>query len=268
MKTSNIIFWILAIVITLASAYYQRITGPTYPASGSVIFNGKEIKYKLERSCDTSTNCPVKIAVFDNTFKGKLKWKRYKTKDEWTTADMRFEDNMLIAELPKQPSAGKLIYQIRLSKDNSEILIPEDNKEIVIRFKGDVPLVILIIHILLIFVAMLLSTRTGLEFFRKEPDYKKLAWWTLGFIAVGGMVLGPIVQKYAFGEFWTGIPFGYDLTDNKTLFALIAWIIAIIGMYRSKKPGFWILGASIATLIIFAIPHSMFGSELDYSKVN
>ena len=31
----NILFWILALVITLASAVYQRATGPTYPVAVS-----------------------------------------------------------------------------------------------------------------------------------------------------------------------------------------------------------------------------------------
>ena len=38
-------------------------------------------------------------------------------------------------------------------------------------------------------------------------------------LAVGGFILGPLVQNYAFGELWTGVPFGWDLTDNKTLIA-------------------------------------------------
>jgi hypothetical protein len=41
------------------------------------------------------------------------------------------------------------------------------------------------------------------------------------------MILGPVVQYYAFGEFWTGVPFGWDLTDNKTLVAVIFWALAV-----------------------------------------
>jgi hypothetical protein len=118
------------------------------------------------------------------------------------------------------------------------------------------------------FCAMLLSTRAGLEIFKKEPQFKKLTFWTLGFLIVGGMILGPLVQKFAFGEYWTGFPFGMDLTDNKTLIALIGWIIALIAVYKSKKPRYWVLGAAVLTLVIFLIPHSLLGSELDYSKMN
>ena len=45
--------------------------------------------------------------------------------------------------------------------------------------------------------------------------------------AIGGMILGPIVQKYAFGEYWTGFPYGGDFTDNKMLIMWLAWAIAM-----------------------------------------
>ncbi len=88
------------------------------------------------------------------------------------------------------------------------------------------------------------------------------------FLLLGGMILGPVVQKYAFGEFWTGFPYGTDLTDNKTLIAFIGWIIALIAVFRSQKPKWYILIAAIIMFIIFIIPHSLLGSELDYSTLN
>jgi uncharacterized BrkB/YihY/UPF0761 family membrane protein len=76
------------------------------------------------------------------------------------------------------------------------------------------------------------------------------------------MILGPVVQKYAFNEFWAGIPFAWDLTDNKTLIAFIFWLIAFLINRKQPSRG-WTMVAATVTMIIFAIPHSMFGSELD-----
>lgn len=179
---------------------------------------------------------------------------------------MKFEKGFLTGVLPHQPPAGKLIYKVVLVKDNDQITIPAE--PVVIRFKGDVPIFIIIPHVLLIFLAMLFSTRTGLEFFNKEPNYKKLTYWTFGLLILGGMIFGPIMQKYAFGEFWTGIPFGIDLTDNKTLIALIGWIIAVIALKRSAKPQRWIIFASILMFVVYLIPHSVLGSELDYNEMD
>lgn len=263
----RVLFWILAFIITIAGAYYQRVTGPTYPVTGKVNFENQVISYKLETSHSTSSDYKIEIPVKNNNISGIFKWKRYKTDDEWTLAEMSFEEGKLAANLPKQPAAGKLQYQVILKSDNSEISIPA-NHPIIIRFKGDVPPFILIPHIIAMFGTMLLSTRTGLEIFTKEPKLKKYTFWTLGFLIAGGMILGPITQLYAFGELWTGIPFGIDLTDNKTLIALIGWIIATVALYKSKYPKRWIMAAAILLLIIYSIPHSVLGSELDYNKLD
>jgi len=113
---------------------------------------------------------------------------------------------------------------------------------------------------------MLLSTRTGLEYFNKGKNFKLLTILTFIFVIIGGFILGPIAQYYAFGEFWTGFPFGYDLTDNKILIGFIGWLLALIAIYKFKNPRRWIIFASILLFIIFLIPHSLLGSELDYSE--
>ena len=54
-----------------------------------------------------------------------------------------------------------------------------------------------------------------------------------------------------------------DLTDNKTLIAVIFWIIAFFANRKKQRP-VWIIIASIVMLMIYLIPHSMFGSEFNY----
>ena len=136
-----------------------------------------------------------------------------------------------------------------------------------IRFRGDVPAPVLIFHIAAMFFGMLLSARTGLEMFAKEPNYKKLVYATFGVITLGGMILGPLVLKYAFNEWWTGFPFGNDITDNKTLIAFLAWLGAVIAVQKSANPKKWIIAAAVITLLVFLIPHSLWGTELDYNTM-
>jgi hypothetical protein len=79
-------------------------------------------------------------------------------------------------------------------------------------------------------------------------------------LILGGLVFGPIMQKYAFDAYWTGWPFGGDLTDNKTAVAALAWLCAALALSRSKRPVVWALAAAIIVLVVFLIPHSLLGS--------
>jgi len=261
------ILWILAFLITVFTALYQRKTGPTYPISGKIMLIDAEISFELSRSHETTEDYKIKIDTKNPTIEGYVIFKRHKTDDPWTKLFLSREENALVAYLPKQPSAGKLNYKVFITYRDEELSLSGE-EPVVIRFKGPVPLFILIPHIIIIFLAMLLSTRTGLEALRPKSNPRKLVIWTVALLFVGGMIFGPLVQKFAFGALWTGFPFGYDLTDNKTLIAMLGWIVALIAGRKGKPARGWVIGASILMLVVFLIPHSLLGSELDYSKID
>ncbi len=264
-KTTTL--WIVAFIITIVTAMYQRATGPTYPVKGTIKLNEKDINYKLLRSHGGEGDCKISLNINDNRVVGILYYKRYKTNDKWQPVAMENKDGEIFAFLPHQPPAGKLEYFIELTENSTTVKFPSKNS-VVIRFKGGVPLYILIPHIIAMFLAMLFSARTGLEYFNPEPKLKKLTLWTLGFLIIGGLIFGPIVQKFAFGEYWTGFPYGHDLTDNKTVIALGGWLLALFMYGKSKKPKLWAVIGAIVLMLVYLIPHSAMGSELDYNKLD
>jgi hypothetical protein len=259
--------WILAFLLTISAAVYQRMTGPTYPLRGKSVVGSTEISYRLIRTHEIGPNCVISVKVPDKDIEGYLLYKRYPTDDPWEKIPMSRQEDLLSANLPQQPSSGKLAYRVYLSHQDEDISLTGD-ESVVIRFKDYVPRTVLFPHIFIMFLAMLFSTRAGLEALNKKGNPRKLVLWTVGLLFVGGMILGPLVQKFAFGALWTGFPFGYDLTDNKTLIAFIGWIAALIAGRKGKPARFWVLGASILLFVVYLIPHSLLGSQLDYSKLN
>jgi len=257
------LLWILAIIITLLSATYQRLTGPTYPFSGKVSFLGQEIKFRLPRSAENTENCRVVVRLPENLVnqvKGYLRFKRHKTRQPWNILAMEAEEDRLVGFLPKQPAAGKLEYYVHLLSGSEEISLSGE-KPIIIRFKGPVSLPILLAHIITMFLAMLFSVRAGLAAINPDEAPARLARWTAVLFFIGGFILGPIVQKMAFGVFWSGFPVGHDLTDNKSLVTMVAWIAALAsGRKKPIKRG-WVVAAAVITLVSYLIPHSLLGSE-------
>lgn len=261
-KTANTkLFWLLAFIITIAAAYYQRKTGPTYAKEISITLDGKNYEIELPRSHGGDDACPVELEIADNDVQGELFYRKYPTNENWQTILLNREGELLTGNLPHQPPAGKLEYFLKLSTRNEELDLFENNP-VIIRFKGSVPAGVLIPHIILMFAAMLLSNFSGIIAFMKHPKQRFYGRITLALLFMGGLILGPVVQFHAFGEYWTGIPFGWDLTDNKTLIAFLFWVIAIAGNRKREKPSLTVL-AAVILLLIYSIPHSMFGSELD-----
>lgn len=274
------ILWLLAFIITISAAIYQRHTGPTYPKEVDVTLNNTPYKLKLVRSLALDERAEVKLNITDTSIKARLFFKRYKSDDEYQVSDFSYkvfpvksylmnkvfkiyEERGLFAEVPQQPPAGKLQYYLEITDSNGNISYLKDTP-VVIRFKGTVPAIVLIPHILCMFLAMLFSTLAGLMAVIKYPLYKKYAIWTLLLFTIGGLILGPVVQYDAFGDLWTGIPFGWDLTDNKTLIAFVFWVLAVF-MNRKKERPLYVALAALILLLVYSIPHSLFGSQLDYS---
>lgn len=262
----KVILWILALIITISSAVYQRMTGPTHPKRGKVNFQGNEVSFRLLRSQSVKKDAPITLIVHDTTINGFVKFVRYKSNDEWTELSLHREGDKLIANLPHQPPAGKIMYYVYLTKAGQKLSLTGD-EPIILRYKGDVPAIILIPHVLFMFLAMLFSNRTVLEALDARGKAFKYMLWTIGLFFIGGFILGPLVQKYAFGSLWTGFPFGIDLTDNKTLIAMLGWLWAWFKNSKGKEGRIWIILAAVLMLAVYLIPHSVFGSEIDYTKL-
>ena len=248
-----------------SAAIYQRRTGPTYEVRGSTELAGETISYELYRTHEGETDMPVTIPVSGAGITGVVEWKRNKVDEPWNQIPKELNDGNLVAYLPNQPPAGKLDYTVTLTSGEESIILSNKGRAVVTRFKGVVPIWILLPHILAMFIGMMFSTRTGLEAFLRRDNLKILTIWSFGLIFFGGMILGPIVQYLAFGDFWTGVPFGWDLTDNKTLIMVVAWGWALWAVLKEKPARVAAMVASVVTLVVYLIPHSVLGSEIDYT---
>jgi hypothetical protein len=183
-----------------------------------------------------------------------------------TRIPLQRDGETLHARLPQQPPAGKLLYYVYLGQEQNRVSLTGE-EPVILRYKGPVPAYVLIPHVLFMFIAMLVSNRVALEALDRTGNAKRYIKWFILLFFVGGFIFGPVVQKFAFGEFWTGFPFGYDLTDNKTLIGMLGWLFA---WYKNRKTHVnraSIFFAAVLLLAVYLIPHSVFGSELDYTKI-
>jgi hypothetical protein len=268
----TIVLWVVAVIMMLTSAVYQRLTGPTHPLRGSAEFSdGQRISYELIRSEEVVRDARVEVPAPSELAGGVLFWRRFKTDDQFTAVALRNENGELYAHLPAQLPAGKLEYYLEVSDGGGHVRIPAD-QNVVIRYKGVVPLPVLLTHVILMFFAMLWGMRTLLEALLFRHGIRAMAWTTFILLTAGGLIMGPLVQLYAFGQLWTGVPFGWDLTDNKVLVMWLCWLAAVLmfGWRRraDSKAARWttVIGA-LVMIVVYLIPHSMYGSELKYEKL-
>ena len=256
--------WLLALGITLAAALYQRVTGPTWPVFGKASVGGAQFKFRLNRSHAGEGDEEIRLRVPEQVSGGTLELRRFPSNDPWSSISMERDVDYLVGRIPHQPLAGKVIYRIELAgKDGTKTSLTSEPVQI--RFRGAVPASVLVPHIVVMFLAMLFSNRAGLDVLLSGERACRLSLYTVIALIVGGLILGPAVQKYAFDSYWTGWPLGKDLTDNKTFICTVLWGLALWQTRKNPPAKGWVLAATLVTLFIFMIPHSVLGSELNYT---
>ncbi len=267
MKQRTIWFWLAAVAITLAAIIFQRKTGPTYPQKVDFVVDTVDVTVELPRSHEVDKPLQISIPALPWEYTAKLYHRPYPLDTTWTEEPPFWpEEGKFVSYLPEvSQKAAKLEYFIQVENFSSGEVANFPETPIVIRYKGSVPAWALIPHIILIFMALIFSSLSGVMAAFKHERHKLWGVITLLFILVGGLIFGPIVQKFAFDHYWTGFPFGQDLTDNKTLIMFVVWLIAVLINRKGKVPIANTV-AAIFTLAIYCIPHSLRGSEFNYES--
>jgi len=271
------ILWLVAIAFTVGTFMYQDKTGPTYPFEGEIATAKGPAHFIFVRSEILSMELPVLlIDPVPAGVGGRVEYRRFKSHDDWTIAPWArggcrfsprgraFPMTGLGVALPGLPDrAGQYEILLKIDDGSGKLVSVTGDHPVYARFKGAVPTVVLITHVLVIFLSMMFATRTVLEAL-VDGNFKWMLWATIVSFLFGAFALGPLVQKYAFGVWWSGIPFGYDWTDNKVLVSIFAWAVAAFANRGARRNRASIYAAGIVTLLVYFIPHSIFGSEFDY----
>ena len=261
--------WIAALALTVVAAGWQRRSGPSYPYRAEVAVGGAAMAVSLPRSNPTTSSARVAVPAPRACVGGTLYWRCFRSDGPFAALPLRPEGGELAAALPDLPPAGKVEYFVELTDGAEPVRIPPKAGEtVILRYLGPVPAVVLIPHIAVMFVAMLVGVRAGLAAAFNAPERRTLAVITLAALTLGGLILGPITQKYAFGAFWTGVPFGWDLTDNKTLLMWMGWAVAGVAVVRRWRAARWLVVlATVLMVAVYLVPHSVRGSELDCTRL-
>jgi len=175
--------------------------------------------------------------------------------------------------LPLLNKGEKWFYHIDMLENGSSVgRFPPEGDQF-IKFKGHVPSILLIPHIFCMFATIylgLMTVFTAFDVVRGEGDIRRSVtylFWTTVVVFIGGFPLGFLVAYIAFGQGWSGIPIGWDITDNKTVILFLFWLITLILARKGLRGGkiavsngtylTLAIASLIVSIIFYMIPHSI-----------
>ncbi len=184
--------------------------------------------------------------------------------------------------VPNQGRGSEFSYRFQVEDAAGRVLatIPvEDSKDkpkqLWFRFEGPRSVVLLVGHILCMFVSFLLMVLVLLTAFEDVRNKavrirlgKQTLWATI-ILFLGTFPIGMWLEYQVYATYWTGIPFGRDITDSKALVIFIYWLVMLYllrGSALSSDPRKDSVGATatrwiaiigaVLSLALYLIPHS------------
>ena len=96
--------WLFALLVTLSSAIYQRLTGPTRPARGTVMLGESDVKLRLLRSWAGAGDLAVTVKAPDPKVTGSVAWRRYPTNDAFAALRPGVGFGPFVREARREPA--------------------------------------------------------------------------------------------------------------------------------------------------------------------
>ena len=118
-------------------------------------------------------------------------------------------------------------------------------------FTPSLPQKINTLNSVVLFTALFLSSRIGLEYFNENQKIKKLTLPTVTFFFFYSFAVTPLRKTYELNAINKKIPPVTDLFDLQSVVFFVLWITAMIVIFNSKNPRFPALIFSITTALVF-----------------
>lgn len=184
--------------------------------------------------------------------------------------------------VPNQGRGTEFSYRFQLEDASGRVLatIPVEQsrdkpKQLWFRFEGPRSAILLIAHIACMFGSFLLMVMVILTAFEDIKNQavrirlgKQTLWATI-ILFLGTFPIGIWLEYQVYATYWTGIPFGRDITDSKALVIFIYWLVMLYllkGSALSNDPRRDVVGPTTArwmvivgvglSLALYLVPHS------------
>jgi hypothetical protein len=184
--------------------------------------------------------------------------------------------------VPNQGRGSEFSYRFQVEDTAGRVLTTmpvEENKDsptqLWFRFEGPRSTILLIAHILCMFGSFLLMVfvlLTAFEDVKNRPVRIRLGkqtLWATIILFLGTFPIGIWLEHQVYATYWTGIPFGHDITDSKALVIFIYWLVMLYllkGSALSNDPRQDVVGPMAArwiavvgvvlSLALYLVPHS------------
>ena len=248
----SIILWTAAAVITFIAGFLQSRLSGDYPISGSFGIEGKEIGYKLDKVSYGDKDYQFFLKSEIKNLKGTVNWRQSGT-GVWESSELSDSGEVISGKIPAQKPLTKVEYYAAVNYNGKSYNIPHNDKPVTMTFYGNIPASISFYYWFTLLGLVMLSLRTGLEYFHHPGKIKKLNIFTLIFAVVNVFAFHPLRTTYKLGAVGKTIIPITEMFQLSSILLVVTWIVATVLIFNTKNNRIWAPAAAVATLLIFEL---------------
>jgi hypothetical protein len=248
----SIILWLGAFVVTFLLGFWNRISSPEYPVTGSFGIDMKKITYKFDKVYRGNGGYKIVVGTEADNVTGEILWRKGGGAG-WHAIPMDTTINTLTGVIPSQPPLTEIEYKVKLEKDDRVYNVPRSGN-VNLKFLSNVPASIMVFYFLTLYLGLMFSIRTGLDYFNENQKIKKLALFTIMIWIANIMIFSPVKKTYELSiRIGTKILPVSDLFDFPHLIFLFIWIGGIVIIFNTKNYKIWALFLALITSVMFLL---------------
>jgi len=247
---NQIILLLSSLVIIFIAGYIESITDPYYPVTGTFGINGNKVSYKLDKT--HYGNSPFEVTIISDiqNLEGLIKWK---VNGNWQADKMKTENNLLKGTIISQKPNSIIYYQIILSYEGNEYIIPE-KQPVKLKTYGKIPSFVIMLYLTLLYGGMFLSVRTGLEVFNESKMLKKFSFIQSAVYLVLALLISPLYVSYKLNAINNSVLPIMTMFDIRiTLLAVISLISSVLVFNIRKSKIISIVSAAVMIFIFIMV---------------
>jgi len=248
MRQKKIILWVSAFIVSFLILYVTNLFSDQYPVTGTIGINGKKVSYRFEKVhyLDGALNIIIRSDL--KGLKGNIFWRSRSYENPWKAVNLTDSLEVLKGIIPNGKPLDKIEYYAELKYKEKKFLLP-GNQKISLVFFGRIPPMLNVLSFLLLFSGLLLSIRTGLEYFNQSLKSRKFAILIVVINMTLTLLINPLYLTYKNGYMNHLIPSIQDLFPAGNLVITFLWIITSIILFR--KNSFKLISILTGMLSIF-----------------
>jgi hypothetical protein len=250
MKKNQIILWAASLIITFLTIYLSNLLEKNYPITSTFGIEGKKVSYRFEKVHYGNDSVSILIRKDLNDLKGKLFWKN-DFDNKWSSSELKNDGITLEGKLEPAKPLRSYKYFVNLYYKDKTYELPRNQKMNLV-FYGKIPSMVNILKFLLLYIGLLLSIRTGLEYFNDSKNCKKFGVLVVILFMTLTVLINPLYLTYKFGFMNSSIPSINKLFPAGYIAITLLWVLSLIILFRLPKIKITPLVAALLSIIIFS----------------